>query len=62
MQRVNCRRCRYFFVTWEPSRPFGCRFFGFKSKEIPSMAVFQSSGYPCEQFSPRPTPNDQPPR
>lgn len=54
MRRVNCRRCRFFFVTWEPERPFGCRFFGFKSAEIPSMAVFQSSGAPCEQFSPRP--------
>jgi hypothetical protein len=50
MRRVNCRRCVYFFVTWEKGKPYGCKAYGFKAHIIPSLVVFQSSGVPCTMF------------
>ena len=50
MKRINCRHCEYYFVTWEPLKPHGCRSYGFKSAQIPSLVVFQSSGTPCSLF------------
>lgn len=51
MQRINCRRCQYYFVTWEAAQPHGCKAYGFKSKQLPSQAVQASSGLPCSFFT-----------
>jgi hypothetical protein len=48
--RIDCRRCRHFYVTWEPRFPNGCQLFGFKSKTNPSVAVWEATGAPCEHF------------
>ncbi|MFA6760458.1 MAG: uracil-DNA glycosylase [Sulfuricurvum sp.] len=53
MKRIDCRRCVYYFVTWESSRPHGCKAYGFKSAMIPSMVVKKSSGSECSYFSPK---------
>ena len=50
MKRINCRRCEYYFVTWEAGKPHGCKAYGFKSPQIPSIVVFQSSGTDCTMF------------
>ncbi len=50
MKRINCRRCEHYFVTWEAAKPNGCRAYGFKSQQIPSLVVFQSSGTDCSLF------------
>jgi len=50
MKRINCRKCKYYFVTWEPKQPHGCKAYGFKSSAIPSMTVFKSSGMECNAF------------
>jgi len=50
MKRINCRRCKHYFVTWEAGKPHGCRAYGFKSPQIPSLVVFQSSGKECAIF------------
>lgn len=50
MKRINCRRCEYFHVTWEKLKPYGCKAYGFKSSQIPSMVVFQSSGVECSMY------------
>ena len=50
MKRINCRRCEYYFVTWKPQHPHGCKAYGFKSPIIPSLTVFQSSGSECGMF------------
>lgn len=47
---VNCRNCEYYYITWENKFPFGCKLFGIKSKQIPSVVVYQSSGKKCEGF------------
>ena len=49
-KRINCRHCKYYFVTWEPRQPHGCKAYGFKSQQIPSMVVFKSSAKECTLF------------
>ena len=51
--RVNCFRCRHFFVTWDPRFPRGCRALGFKGRAVPSDTVRQASGTRCLYFEPR---------
>lgn len=48
--RRNCFKCKFFYVTWDPKHPNGCRAMGFKTKQLPSVIVFQSSGNPCETY------------
>ena len=48
--RPNCFACRYFYITHEPKHPYGCQAMGFKSKNSPALAVFQSSGLDCQVF------------
>ncbi len=49
-EKINCRNCKHYFITWEKNMPYGCRAFGFKSRQIPSLVVFQSSGKPCQAY------------
>ncbi|DAB27527.1 MAG TPA: uracil-DNA glycosylase [Sulfurimonas sp. UBA10385] len=59
MKRINCRRCEYYFVTWEASKPHGCKAYGFKSAQIPSIVVFQSSGSDCNMYKEKNFPKNQ---
>lgn len=52
-KRVNCLKCEYYYITWDMNNPKGCKFFNFKSKLMPSLVVFRSSGKPCEAFKPK---------
>lgn len=54
-KRVNCYKCEYLYVTWDPKNPRGCKYFGFKSKLLPSIVVFRSSGKRCEAFKAKST-------
>ncbi|MBB3114769.1 hypothetical protein FHS18_006929 [Paenibacillus phyllosphaerae] len=54
-QRINCMKCRHFYVTWDPQFPRGCRAFGFKTHALPSATVLSSSGKPCMNFEPKQT-------
>jgi hypothetical protein len=49
-ENVNCHKCKYYYITWEAKMPYGCKAFGFKSKQIPSTVVYQSSGKACQGF------------
>ncbi len=53
MQKIICQKCKFYFVTWEKHKPHGCKAFKFKSKQLPSMAVMQSSGMPCTIYQPK---------
>ncbi|MBN2895311.1 MAG: uracil-DNA glycosylase [Campylobacterales bacterium] len=53
MKRINCIRCRHYFVTWEAGRPHGCKAYGFKSLALPSIVVKQSSGAECSFYEPK---------
>lgn len=49
-KRIDCFKCRHFYITWDQNNPRGCRYFGFKTRLIPSIAVFRSSGKRCQAF------------
>ncbi|WP_202711115.1 uracil-DNA glycosylase [Sporosalibacterium faouarense] len=49
-KRINCLKCKHFYVTWDTNNPRGCRYFGFKTRYIPSLAVYKSSGKRCKAF------------
>lgn len=50
---TDCRKCVHFFVTWEKGCPYGCRAYGFKGPQIPSIVVKSSSGENCNFFRQR---------
>lgn len=51
--KINCFKCAYFKVTWDPANPRGCQAYGFKTKQLPSIVVKQSSGMDCMKFVPK---------
>ena len=53
MDRINCFKCKYYYVTWDPKYPKGCKFFGFKSAGPPSATVYASAGAQCAGYEPR---------
>ncbi len=50
---VDCFQCKHMYITWDQNSPKGCRAFGFKTKRMPSLVVFETSGEPCHNFSPK---------
>ncbi|KZE76356.1 uracil-DNA glycosylase [Paenibacillus elgii] len=48
--KINCLKCKHFYVTWQPSFPRGCRAYGFKTADMPSALVMRSSGKPCLSY------------
>ena len=48
--RIRCINCRYYHVSWDADRPYGCSKLGFKSKIEPSTYVIQISGNTCQSF------------
>lgn len=49
-QKIDCFKCKYFYVTWDRNHPKGCRAFQFKTRQMPSLEVFLASGHPCLRF------------
>ncbi|AHC13665.1 hypothetical protein L21SP2_0223 [Salinispira pacifica] len=41
-------------MTWDPVFPKGCRQFGIKSKQLPSMLVRKNTGRRCPSFQKNP--------
>ena len=48
--RIRCIDCKYYQVSWDAERPYGCSKLGFKSKIEPSTYVIQISGNICQSF------------
>jgi hypothetical protein len=51
-------RCRSYFVTYDPTRPHGCRAFLFQSARLPSLEVRLTTGEDCRAWTPRSRPSD----
>lgn len=49
-ERLDCFKCRHFYVTWDEFFPKGCKALSFKSREMPSAVVLKSSGLDCQMF------------
>tara|TARA_B100000683_G_scaffold214022_1_gene209108 strand:- start:2979 stop:3197 length:219 start_codon:yes stop_codon:yes gene_type:complete len=50
-KQINCNDCLSLFITHDPKRRWGCNYFGFKSKFIPSLEVKRITGTECAYFS-----------
>ena len=48
--RLLRNRCVHLWITHEPAFPYGCRALGFKSRQLPSLAVMDASGQECLHF------------
>ncbi len=53
MKKINCFKCKFYYITWEKSFPYGCKALGFKTKSNPSKVVYESSGNVCLAFQPK---------
>ena len=53
--KPNCYKCKHFYITWEPHLPYGCRAMEFKSKQLPSQAVFEASDEHCLRYEEKST-------
>ena len=49
-KEVQCNNCKYYYITWEIQFPYGCKLYGIKSKQVPSVIVSKSIGMPCNEF------------
>jgi hypothetical protein len=49
-EKINCYKCVYFYVTWDTAFPRGCKFYNFKTLNLPSILVKQSTGQSCDKF------------
>ena len=47
----DCKICKHLYVTYKPNFPWGCRAFGFISKNYPYSLVYKTSGMKCALFS-----------
>ena len=47
---IDCFKCDHFDTTWDKSFPRGCSVYGFKTKNLPSIDVFNNSGIECQMF------------
>lgn len=48
---INCFSCRYFYITYDPQFPYGCRAARFKSRQMPSKEMSANSGIDCQFFA-----------
>ncbi|MBX4262004.1 uracil-DNA glycosylase [Clostridium estertheticum] len=53
IEKINCSKCIYYYITWDPAFPKGCKLYGFKSPNLPSILVKRSSGISCGKFTPK---------
>lgn len=54
MNNPSCFGCRHMIVTYDVQRPYGCRAFGFTSRQLPALEIVASSGMRCQRHEPRP--------
>ena len=50
LTRTSCNSCRYFYITWNNKRPYGCRAMGFMSTRLPSVVVLEIEGRDCLSY------------
>lgn len=48
--KINCRTCKFFFITWDKKFPYGCKALNFKTRNLPSIEVKNSSGFDCLKY------------
>ena len=46
-ETIKCHGCTYFYITYKQYKPYGCKAYGFISRNIPSKVVLDTSGIKC---------------
>jgi hypothetical protein len=49
-KRIDCRKCKHYYITWDVAFPYGCKAYNIKSKQMPSIIVCKSIGKECEGY------------
>lgn len=52
-KKIICQKCIHYYVTWEIGRGHGCKAYGFKSAQLPSVIVKKSSQEDCKFYTPK---------
>lgn len=52
-EKPVCMKCIYFYTTWNPAMPYGCKAMGLQSARPPSELVRQSTGADCVAYRPK---------
>jgi hypothetical protein len=50
MDRINCLQCQHYYSTWDKDLPRGCKLYGIKTMQMPSLAVKRESGSKCAGY------------
>ncbi|HCL81683.1 MAG TPA: uracil-DNA glycosylase [Nitrospiraceae bacterium] len=53
--KIDCFKCRHLYITWDKNFPYGCKAMKFKTKNLPSKVVRQSSDMECLKFEKKKT-------
>lgn len=53
-QAVTCLKCAHYYITFDPSFPYGCRALDFKCRRLPHYEVAAASNLPCQSFVAKP--------
>jgi len=51
--KPNCKRCVYYYITWNKDQPHGCKLYGFKSQQIPSLVIKRETRDDCKGYIPK---------
>jgi hypothetical protein len=46
----SCARCAHYYITWDKEFPYGCKSYGFKTREEPRYVVKKMSDQECLLF------------
>ena len=44
MTKYICHNCKFFYITYKPNFPYGCKAFAVMSKKVPYLEVKNISG------------------
>lgn len=58
-RKIQCLRCKYYQVTYNPQIPHGCRKYQFQSATIPNLVVKRETGTDCQAYVARQTKSEQ---
>lgn len=50
VKRIDCKKCKNYYITWDMQFPYGCKLFSIKSKQMPNIVIYQSLGKHCEAY------------
>ncbi|MFY7789436.1 MAG: hypothetical protein ACOVQB_00820 [Polynucleobacter sp.] len=52
---MNCKECKFFYITWDKKFPYGCKVYEIKSKLSPDSQVLANTGSACLGYQPKTT-------